>query len=118
MNEPEYIVEDAADIVFENISLALQRKLSVEDIIEILETEFAFLKQAGVARDQPSVIDVPITIPIQVDDEALAYFIIHRCAQKDIYLTHQELREIMDAETVYLEQIGVIDDGGLGKYYN
>lgn len=117
-NEPEYIVEDAADVVFKNISIGLQRKLTLADIIEILEMEFNFLKKAGIVKDQPSVIDVPIAIPVQVDDEAMAYFIINRCAQKHIYLTPEELQEIMDAETVYLRQLGVIDDESLGKYYN
>lgn len=40
MKEPIYIVEDAAEIVHNNLSSYLQDKFSVEDIIEVLELKF------------------------------------------------------------------------------
>ena len=114
MEEPEYIVEDAAEMVYQNISEALQEKLSFDDIVEILEIEFEFLQKSGVT-DNPNSI---VTLPLEIDEEAKEYYIINRCAQEDIFLTPEELYEILDAETLYLESLGLIDEEGMAPFYN
>ncbi|MBC5772794.1 hypothetical protein H8S95_01855 [Pontibacter sp. KCTC 32443] len=118
MNEPEYIVEDAAEIVLSNISVELQNKFSYDDIIEILDAEFEFLELSGIASNKPSIVDIPIHIPAKLDEEAMEYFIINLCAKKGIYLTYEELQEILDAEMIYLEQQGLIDDEGASHFLN
>lgn len=118
MTEPEYIVEDAAALVLENISAKLQEKLSLDDIIEILEIEFEFLEQSGIAGNKSSIVDIAIEIPIQLDEAEMEYFILNRCAQENIYLTIEDLQEILVAEMKYLDQLGLIDHDGPGKYLN
>ena len=118
MEEPEYIIEDAAQVVLSNISEGLQTKFSYKDIIEILETEFEFLQLTGIASTQPSIVNMPIEVPVKLDEEAMEYFIINQCARKSIYLTFEELQEILEAEMIYLEQQGLIDEEGASQYLN
>lgn len=118
MEKPDYIVEDAAEVIINNISKELHLKFSYEDIIEILEIEFQFLQLNGVASDKPSIIDIPIQITTKLDEDAMEYFIINQFAKKNIYITFEELQEILDAEMLYLEQQGLIDDEGASQYLN
>jgi hypothetical protein len=113
-DEPLYITEDAAEVVYENISEELKEKLDTEDIVEILEVEFEYQQQTGLVSDQEPIVD----IPMDVDFDAMEYFIINECVKKDIILTYDELREILDAETIYLRSLGLIDDEGVQKHFN
>ena len=113
MEEPEYIIEDAAEFVFENIPEALKAKLSLEDIVEILEIEFEFLQASGVSENPNSIV----TLPIEIDEAALRYHVIHNCAKADILLSEDELDEILEAETAYMDSIGLIDEG-MAPFYN
>lgn len=114
MEEPEYIVEDAAEVVLQNIPLDLQEKFTFDDIVKILETEFEFLQESNVTSEHKSIVE----IPVELDEDAIKYFIINRCAKKNILLTYNELQAILDAEFIYTDQQGLIDHEGLGKYYN
>lgn len=117
MNQPKYIVVDAAEVVFNNISKELCDKLSYDDIIEILETEFEYPQSVGFASEESSVVNIPIEVPAKLDEDAMAYFIINQCAKKGIYLNFDELQEILDAEILYLEQQGLIDED-VSQYLN
>lgn len=118
MKEPVYFVEDAAEIVHDNISPYLQNKFTIEDIIEILEAEFEFLVKVGIAGERSPIINIPIEIPAQLDEDAMEYFIINNCAKRGVILAKEELAEILEAEMIYLEQLGLIDEEGPGKYCN
>lgn len=113
-DEPTYVTEEAAEVVYENISEELKEKLDTEDIVEILEVEFEYQQQTGLVSDQEPIVD----IPMDVDFDAMEYFIINECVKKDIILTYDELREILDAETIYLRSLGLIDDEGVQKHFN
>jgi hypothetical protein len=113
-DEPLYVTEDAAEVVYENISDELKEKLDIDDIIEILEVEFEYQQQTGLVSDQESIVD----IPMDVDEEAMEYYIIHECAKKEIILTYDELNDILGAETNYLRSLGLIDDEGVQKHFN
>lgn len=118
MKEPEYIVENAAEVVLANLPEELQSKFSYADVIEILEIEFEFLQLTGIASDRDPIVQIPILVPAKLDEEAMEYFIINKCAKKDIYLTFEELQEILNAEMIYLEQQGIIDDEDVSQYLN
>jgi hypothetical protein len=111
---PEYITEDAAKVVYENITPELQEKLSLEDILSILDIEFEYLEQSGVTASPDSIVP----LPIEIDDKEMEYYIINECAKQDIFLTPEELEEILEAEVVYLRSLGLIDDEGLAPFYN
>jgi len=113
-DEPLYVVEDAAEVVYENISEELKEQLDIEDIIKILEVEIEYQEKTGIISDQESMV----YIPMDVDFDAMEYFIINECVKKDIILTYDELREILDAETIYLRSLGLIDNEGVQKHYN
>lgn len=112
--EPLYVTKDAAQVVYENISDELKEKLELDDIVEILEVEFEYQQQTGLVSDQESIVD----IPMDVDSDAIEYFIIHECAKRGIILTYEELEDIMEGETVYLRSLGLIDDEGIQKHFN
>ena len=113
-DEPMYVTEDAAEVVYENISDELKEKLDIDNIIEILEVEFEYQQQTGLVSDQESIVD----FPRDVDEEAMEYYIIHECAKKEIILTYDELSDILGAETKYLRSLGLIDDEGMQKHFN
>jgi hypothetical protein len=113
-DEPLYVTEDAAEVIYENINEELKEKLDIEDIIEILEVEFEYQQQTGLVSDQESIVD----IPMDVDEDAMEYYIIHECAKKEIILTYDELSDILGAETKYLRSLGLIDDDGIQKHFN
>ena len=114
IDDSDYIVEEAVETVYENISDDLKEKLDIEDIIVILEVEFEYQQQTGLVSDEESIVD----IPREVDFDAMNYFIINECAKKEIILTYDELEEILDAETIYLESLGLIDEEGVQKHFN
>lgn len=111
---PVYVTEDAARVVYENISDELKEKLDIDDIIKILEVEFEYQQKTGLVSDQESIVDVPM----DVDFEAMEYFIINECVKNDIILTYEELSDIMEAETLYLKSLGLIDEEGIQKHFN
>lgn len=49
-NEILYIVEDAAKVVYESISEELKQKLTIDDVIEILDIEFEYQQEVGMAK--------------------------------------------------------------------
>ena len=54
--------------------------------------------------------------PVEIDSEELNYKIINHAAQKNIYLSFDELNEILGGETLYLDINGQIED--IDKYLN
>jgi hypothetical protein len=106
---PIYVTEDAAKVVYENISDELKEKLDVDDIIKILEVEFEYQQKTGLVSDQESIVDVPRG----VEFDAMEHFIIHECVKSNIILTHEEFLELLEAETIYLDSLGLIDDEGI-----
>lgn len=113
-DEPVYDIDEAAEVVYENISEELKEKLDFEDIVKILEVEIEYQEKTGIISDQESMVD----IPLDVDFDAMDYYIIHECAKKGIILTYEELEEIMEGETIYLRKLGLVDDDGVQKHFN
>jgi hypothetical protein len=107
-NEFEYNNEEAADVILQNISTDLQNKLDFEDIIKILELKDEYFKKVGIipVDDKESICDYPIDL----DEEAMNLFIISNAVRDNIILTMEEMVEIMDAELIYLDINGQLDD--------
>ena len=105
----EYIVEDAAMVVYDSISPNLQEKLSFDDIIKILDFKFDYLESVNIAGDsEMPQFDTPITADL--DGEALDDFAIANAVKEDIYLSKDELGEIWDGELKYFELNGQLGE--------
>ena len=114
LDDADYIVEDAAETVYQNISDELKEKFTVEEIVEILEVEFEFQEKIGLISEKESIAQ----IPADVDSDAMEYYIIQECAKKEIILTYEELAQILDGEEIYLRSQDLIDDDGIQKLCN
>lgn len=113
-NDKEYIIEDAARIVNDNISLELKLKLSFEDIIKVLDIEFDYQQQIGLTDETVELCGYPY--PGNEDD--MQEYIINKCAKVGINLTPNEVDEILDAKLIYLKKKRLIDEEGMQPFYN
>ncbi|AMM52424.1 hypothetical protein TH61_16230 [Rufibacter sp. DG15C] len=104
--EIHYIVEDAAEVVYENLGRLMQIKFPVADIIKILDLEFEYQKLVGVASEKKSISNYPVTL----DTEEITAFVLRKCKDIGIVIREDELEEIFEKEFIYLEMIGLIDD--------
>ena len=109
---PEYIVEDAAKIVFENITDELRSKFSIDEIIVILDTIAESMEKVGLTEDEKATIPSfsKIDRSVEVDEDVLANYVISGCKEKNISLTFDELQEIYDGEMVYYKNLGLLMD--------
>ena len=114
MDIPEYDFDDAAEVIFDNISPILQEKFPVEDIYQILLVEDEYFDEIGLKTEKETICEYPI----DVDHDEMKYFIITNCVQLDIILTDDELEEILEGENKYLDQLGLIDPDGRQKFEN
>lgn len=104
----EYINEDAAEIILENISMELEDKLDFDDIMKLLELKDEYFKKVGIIEEEGK--ESICTYPMDLDEEAMNLFIITNAVQYDIILTVEEMEEIMEAEFIYLEINGQLDE--------
>ncbi|MEI7474792.1 MAG: hypothetical protein WCK67_08430 [bacterium] len=108
-NKFEFDIEDALDIVLENISESLKSKFTRELVKIVLELEQVYLEELGIIL--PEGAPEPIcNYPINVDWDELKYQIAFRAVKDDIFITEEELDQILDAETLYLQINGQISD--------
>ncbi|GAB2540928.1 hypothetical protein [Rufibacter soli] len=113
-NEIEYIEEDAAQTIHQNISPVLRAKLTVEDIIDILDIEFEFQHSIGLTSESKPIVDYPIP----VDEEKKLEYILKGCWEEGLELTREELLEVFEMEIIYLRKIGAIEDDGMSQHLN
>lgn len=105
MKEIKYIVEDSAKFVHNYISDELSNKYSYDDILDILEVEFEWQQENLINKIVDDSIDLP---PFEIDEEGMMRFIINHCEAVDIFLTTEELDEILEGEMEYMQSIGLI----------
>ena len=109
VNEFEFAIEDALDVVLDNISESLKSKFTREQVKIVLELEQEQLEELGIIL--PEGAPEPICkYPIHIDWYELKYQIAFRAAKNDIFITDDELDQILDAETFYLQINGQISD--------
>lgn len=106
--EFEYSYEDAAQIILQNISAELQNKLDFDDIVRILELKDDYFEIVGIIpeEDKESIC----TYPIDLDEEAMNLYIINNAVSDDIILTVEQIEEIMQAELIYLDINGQLEE--------
>jgi hypothetical protein len=106
--DPEFIVEDAAKVIYENIGIALKSKLTLDKIGDILDIEVDFYKLKGLISDEKPKDDSKGEAPF-IDTDELARYLADNCVKKGIDLTQEEASEILKAEDIYMKQIGLFD---------
>jgi hypothetical protein len=106
MQDPEYVMEDAVNVVYDNISDELKNKLSKNEIEAILDIGTDYLVNLGAAyedeKNKNAVMDV--------DMDQMYDYVIENAAKHKINISDDEASEIFDAEEIYLRDIGVIED--------
>lgn len=117
-NEIVYIVEDAAKVVYESISEELKKRLNIDDIIEILDKEFEYQQEVGMAGNEDSRSTIEIDIPFDLNEDEMKYYIINNCTKSGIILTYDELNQILEGEDNYFESIGGKETPDYRKYFN
>ncbi len=111
----EYDLDEAVEVVCENIPQSLREKLDTEDIYTILEIEADYMEKVGILLKEGEELPVH-NYPFETDWDELQYYIISNAVKVDIFLTYDELDEILDAETMYYEMNGALGDAG--EYLN
>ena len=110
-----YDLDEAVEVVMENIPQSLREKYSFEEIYFILETEFDYLDSIGIFVDENE--ELPIcNYPIDIDQPKMEKHIIDTAIKNDILLNYDELADILDAELIYYDMHGALGDAG--EYLN
>lgn len=111
-DEFEYDDEEAVKVIMEHITSQLKEKLEVEDILRILDYKDEYFDENGLLSEEPRISG----LPVEIDTKEMIAYIQQKGIENDLILTPEEIENILDAELIYLDQNGMIED--IGKYYN
>jgi hypothetical protein len=109
-----YFLEEAARVIYRNISSGTRLKYSYGDILQILDFEFDYYRKEGLTKNK----DALGGFPVPVDEERKKLFILRACNKIGLVLFFHELEEMLDAELIYLKEIGAIDEEGMQPFCN
>ncbi len=110
-----YDLDEAVEVVMENIPQSLREKYSFEEIYFILETEFDYLDSLEIFRDEDE--ELPICdYPRDIHQRKMEKHIVDTAIKNGILLNYNELGDILDAEMIYYDMNGALGDGG--EYLN
>jgi hypothetical protein len=83
----------------------LQERFESEKIQVILSLEFDYLGSLGFLANE----DMEEPTSIEIDEDLLQYYIIYEAVKYDVYLTYEELQEILLLELDYMYLMGFIE---------
>jgi hypothetical protein len=110
-----YDLDEAAEVVWENIPQTLRDKYAFGEIYFILETEFDYLDSIGIMFDEDD--EKPVCeYPRDIDQQKMEKHILDTAIKNGILLSYDELGDILDAELIYYEMNGALGDAG--EYLN
>lgn len=98
---PIYEVEEATSVTYSNLAQETKNSLSKDDVRLILDLEFEFQREMGITGEKPKK---------EIKDyvsEATA-FVIQESKKKGKNFTHKQIDDVLKAEEVYLEKLGVL----------
>lgn len=104
-NAPHYVTEDAAKVIYDNISPALRGKLSIDQIGNLLDISLGFYEEKGLIGNDTPNEENPF-----IDINELNKYILDTSSEQGFNLSSEEVNEILDAEVIYMKQIGIIDE--------
>jgi hypothetical protein len=106
----DYIIEDAAEMILDNIPDELRTKFDFEDIMMILEIIEEFYDQTVYKNIEVTkytlLIPPELGAPIDLDEEKLKYHVMKNAADQGLIINDSEVSEILNAEMLYLDAIG------------
>jgi len=106
-----YDLDEATDVVWENISQKLRDKFSYEDIYFILEQEFDYLDSIGIMLKEGEKMPL-CEYPRDINQAEMDKYIMTQAIKNDIFMTEDEFEEIMTAELEYYDMNGSLGDAG------
>lgn len=98
---PIYEVEEATTVTYSNLPQETKVALSKEDTRLILDLEFEFQREMGITGEKPKKEIKDYT------SEAIQ-FITQESKKKGKIFTSQQINDVLKAEEVYLEKLGVL----------
>lgn len=104
--QPVYDTVEAGKVTYANLPEDLKSKMTRQDVDLILELKFQYQQKVGLTSD--SNIPAP-TEPVVMDDK-LNQFIIGEAKKSSKDYLSADVDEVLDAEEVYLRQIGAIKE--------
>jgi len=108
--EFKYDEEFASYFIHNRVSDPIAERLEAEDIQIILHLEWEYLDAIGIIEKK----DTKNIEPIEVDEDALQYYVIFNAVKHNIYLSYEELEEIIGLEFDYMEEYGLLEVKKLG----
>jgi hypothetical protein len=104
---PEYNLREAAEFMHSTISQDLRDKYTVNNIYQVLEIMDDYFDITGLNVYEDTVITEP-ELPVEmVDMDEVSDFIIQRIARYGLNISNREMEEILDAELIYCQNIGI-----------
>jgi hypothetical protein len=104
----EYDYVEPAKYILEHISASLREKLSLDDVITLLQIEDDYINEC----EQETATKKPF-IPfdlVTIHQEDINRNVLNNAVRHNIILTPSEIEEIMDTELAYMEIRGEITD--------
>ncbi|MGI8581852.1 MAG: hypothetical protein ACR2KX_06645 [Chitinophagaceae bacterium] len=104
-----YDTDKAVKVVRNNIPKALRKKYSKKEIYFILEAEFDYMNSIGMVLNEKD--DFPICdYPVVIDETKMKNYIGDKAIKKGILTNNDELYLILEAELIYFEMNGALQD--------
>lgn len=107
----DYNLEDALEAMLQVLPKKIKEKFSYDDLFAILEIEELLLDECGV-NVQENEKERICEIPIEPDWDYIKYQMIHLACKKGIYLSFEELEQILEAELYYYKINGAVEEDG------
>lgn len=104
---PIYDPDQAAMVVYQQLSPTLQSLLTKDGIRLILDLEFEYQQKIGLVGN---VGEEKTKHPIKVDVQDQNIFLVSKLREKGKNFTIEQITEVLKAEEVYLKQIGVLSN--------
>lgn len=110
-----YDLDEAAEVVWQNIPQTLRDKYAFGEIYFILEAEYEYLDSIGIFLEEGE--EMPkCNYPIDIDQPKMEKHIIETAISNGTLLNYDELGDILDAEMIYYDMNGALGDAG--EYLN
>jgi hypothetical protein len=105
-----YDIDEAVKVVWANIPQNLRDQYEFDEIYFIIELLNDYLDfTIGIKEGE----ELPICqYPVDIDEDEMRRYIIRNSIDNDIFLTYEELEEILAAELIYYEINGATGDAG------
>ena len=112
-----YDLDKATDVVYENLSQKLSEKFEYEDLYFILELQYEYLDSIGIMIEETEQFPL-CDYPKEIDQDEMEIYIVTNAIKNDIFLSYEELEEILTAELIYYKINGALEEVNMGVYQN